>query len=207
MSATTLNKLSDILMYSLLLTAVFSILVMIGGRSLFKKANRKKSSALYPIVNLFIALEIGDASIFWGILFFVPILNVLIACLMFYKLGSAFNAGFFYKIGLVLLPIIFYPMLALGSKRYKLSDQEYFKLLDSAKGESVNLMTQSELNELNNVPIEDEEPKVDSIFKSDVEEKKAPEPYKAVRIDVLGLNKLEQFNKNKTKLEDENNKK
>lgn len=207
MSAASLNILSNILMYSLLLTAVFSIVVMMGGRSLFRKANRKSSTALYPIVNLFIVLEIGELSIFWGILFFVPIINIFVLCLMFYKLGTVFNAELPFKIGLVLLPIVFYPMLALGSKRYKLSEQECFQLIDKTRSRNKNIKTQNKLNE-NDTIIEDDEPKVDSIFKSDIDEKKAAEPYKAVRIDVIGLNKLEQYNKNdKIKSEKENNKK
>jgi hypothetical protein len=204
MSTSGLSKLADILMYSLLLTAVFSILIMIGGGILFKKANRNKTSALYPFINMFVTLEISKASIFWGTLFFVPIINIFVACFMFYKIGTAFDAGFGFKIGLVLLPIVFFPMLALSDKQYKYSEKESFRLLDTGRGESVNLTTKSETNALNTPSMEDDMPQVDSIFKSEIEDKKATEPYKAVKIDVLGLNKLEHFNKNNDSQSDDN---
>ena len=124
---------------------------------------------------------------------------------MFFRLGSSFNTGFGYKIGLVIFPIIFYPLLAFSNKQYKIVDEEYFKLLDSVKKDNINLMTEDEVKELNNEEVFDENPKVDSIFKSEVEEKKAKEPYKAIRIDVLGLNKLKNNEKEEIVVEDKKN--
>ena len=66
-------------------------------------------------------------------------------------------------------------------------------------------MTEDEVKELNNEEVFDENPKVDSIFKSEVEEKKAKEPYKAIRIDVLGLNKLKNNEKEEIVVEDKKN--
>lgn len=194
MSAENLNKLAEILLYCLLLTVVFSVLIMIGGKKIFKKANKNVTTALIPIINLFTMLEITETSLYAGILFFVPILNIIVIWIMFFRLGSAFNTGFVYKVGLVIFPVIFYPLLAFSNKQYKLADEEYFKLLDNVKKDNINLMTEDENKESNTEEYE-ETPKVDSIFKSDVEEKKAKEPYKAIRIDVLGLNKLKN-NKN-----------
>ena len=194
MSAENLNKLAELLLYCLLLTVVFSVLIMIGGKKIFKKANKKESTALIPIINLFIMLEITETSLYAEILFFVPILNVITILIMFYKLGSVFNTGFIYKFGLVILPIIFYPLLAFSNKQYKLVDEEYFKLLDSVKRKDTNLIIE-ETKDTNTEIVEEETPKVDSIFKSDYDEKKPAEPYKAIRIDVLGLNKLKN-NKN-----------
>ena len=102
-----------------------------------------------------------------------------------------FSISAFSKIGLAVLPIIFYPILALGNKQYKLNDEEYFKALDNAKGESINLMTQEEIKAENSAPIE-EKPQVDSIFKSNIEMMEEVAPYKAAKIDILGMEKLKQ---------------
>ena len=201
MSAESMNKLAEILLYCLLFTVVFSVLIMIGGKKIFKKANRKESNALIPIINLFTMLEITGTSIFAGILFFVPILNIIVIMLMFYRLGESFNCGFLFKLGLVFLPIIFYPILAFSKKQYRTIDEEYFKLLDGSKNDNLNLLLTQEEIEVSNKDnsIEEENPKVDSIFKSDMEDKKASEPYKAVRIDILGLNKLKNNKKEEVK--------
>ena len=111
--------------------------------------------------------------------------------ILFYRLGTAFNTSKIFKIGLAVLPIIFYPILALGNKQYKLNDEEYFKALDNAKGESINLMTQEEIKAENSTPIE-EKPQVDSIFKSNIEMMEEVAPYKAAKIDILGMEKLKQ---------------
>lgn len=187
----TINTFVTIALVMLSMTFTRSILVMVGGKNLFKKASKKESTAFYPLVNLFTLLDITETSTFLGILFFVPIVNVVVLSILFYRLGSAFNTSMFYKIGLVVLPIVFYPMLAFGDKAYKLNDEEYFKALDNAKGESINLMTQEEIKAENNAPIE-EKPHVDSIFKSDIEMMEEVAPYKAAKVDLLGMEKLKQ---------------
>ncbi len=187
----TVNTIVTIALIMLTMTFTRSILVMIGGKNLFKKASKKELTAFYPVVNLFTLLDITETSTFLGILFFVPIVNVIVLSILFYRLGSSFNTSLSYKIGLVVLPIIFYPMLAFGDKAYKLNDEEYFKALDNAKGESINLMTQEEIKAENNAPVE-EKPQVDSIFKSNIEMMEEVAPYKAAKVDLLGMEKLKQ---------------
>lgn len=187
----TVNTIVTIALIMLTMTFTRSILVMIGGKNLFKKASKKESTAFYPVVNLFTLLDITETSTFLGILFFVPIVNVIVLSILFYRLGSSFNTSLSYKIGLVVLPIIFYPMLAFGDKAYKLNDEECFKALDNAKGESINLMTQEEIKAENNAPVE-EKPQVDSIFKSNIEMMEEVAPYKAAKVDLLGMEKLKQ---------------
>ena len=187
----TINTFVTIALIMLSMTFTRSILVMIGGNKLFKKASKKETTAFYPIVNLFTLLDITETSTFLGILFFVPIVNVVVLSILFYRLGSSFNTSMFYKIGLVVLPIVFYPLLAYGDKAYKLNDEEYFKALDNARGESINLMTQEEIKAENNAPV-DAKPPVDSIFKSNIEMMEEVAPYKAAKVDLLGMERLKQ---------------
>ena len=189
--ASVMNSMMTICIIILCLTFTRSILVMIGGSKIFKKASKKPSTSYYPVLNLFTLLEITETSTFLGILFFVPIVNIVALSILFYRLGTAFNTSKLFKIGLVVLPIIFYPILSLGNKQYKLNDEEYFKALDNAKGESINLMTQEEIKAENNVAVE-EKPQVDSIFKSNIDMMEEVAPYKAAKIDILGMEKLKQ---------------
>ena len=174
----------------LALTLLYSLLIMIGGNNIFEKAKKNKSIVYYPILNLFAVLEIVDMSSFWGILFFVPIFNLLSLSMMFYKLGVVFNTSFKFKIGLVAFPICFYPLLAYGEYKYKVSDEEFFKALDNAKGESINLLTPEEIKEQNKVEEDKNVVNVDSIFKSDAVLREKPEPYKAQKVDGLEENSV-----------------
>lgn len=194
MSPSTINTLVTVVFIVLGITFTRSILIMLGGKNIFKKAHKGEKTAYYPIINLFTMLEIVDMSIFWGILFFVPGVNLIVLMIMSYMLGTVFNTSFGFKMGLVFLPICFYPLLFISDKQYKISDEEYFKALDNAKDESINLMTQDEINAENN-EIVDEGPIVDSVFKSDLQLMEKPAPYKAAKIDLLGMEKEKAMSK------------
>ena len=194
MTPSTINLIITIAFILLGITFARSILIMLGGKKLFKKAHKGEKTAYYPIINLFTMLEITDMCIFWGILFFIPGINIIVLSIMSYKLGTVFNTSFGYKLGLVFLPICFYPLLFISDKQYKISDEEYFKALDNAKGESINLMTQEELNAENNEVV-DEGPLVDSVFKSDLDLMEEVTPYKASKIDLLGMEKEKAMSK------------
>lgn len=185
-----------------LFTPLRSITIMIGGKNIFIKASKGDKSCYYPIVNLFSMLEIAGISTYFGILFFVPVLNMVVLTLMSYKLGQVFKVGFFYKIGLIILPIVFYPLLGSGKRIYKLKDDNYFKALDNARAESINLMTEEEIKEENNVPYEESNVDVDSIFKSDIELMEQAAPYKAAKIDLYGMEKLKNKEAEKKSVED-----
>lgn len=189
MEASTMNEIAKFLLIFLSLTLVYSILLMAGGNKIFKKANQKEVTIYYPIFNLFTMLDVTETSIFLGILFFVPFLNVIALSIMLYRLGMIFNKGIIYNIGLVILPVICYPLLAFSDAKYKAKNQSQFEAVP--KMGNIMLMTQEELDKLNaNLEVEDE-PKVDSIFKGTLQTAEQVAPYKAVKVDLLGKNKID----------------
>ena len=88
MSPSTINTLVTVVFIVLGITFTRSILIMLGGKNIFKKAHKGEKTAYYPIINLFTMLEIVDMSIFWGILFFVPGVNLIVLMIISYKLGN-----------------------------------------------------------------------------------------------------------------------
>lgn len=189
LSITTSNLILYIVIGIWLLSIGMSFLIMIGGNKIFDKAHKDPKSSYYPILNLFVMFEVVEMSSFLGILLFIPILNLIPLTVMLYKLGKIFNTGTMYIIGLIIMPIVFYPMLAFSKRKYNMMDEETFKALDSARGESIHLMTQEEINQANTEEIEETE-KVDSIFKTNVKEREDVSPYKAVKIDEETLRKI-----------------
>lgn len=178
------------------LTLLRSILIMISGKNIFKKAAKNETTAFYPIINLFTMLEICDISTFFGILLFIPVLNLIVLFMMSYKLGVVFNTSLGYKIGLVMFPLMFYLLLSIGNKQYKLSDEAYFKAMDRIKDKDINLMTDEEIRKANESLPPEEKEEVDSIFKSNIQMMEQVEPYKAAKIDLLGLEKLKNHDAN-----------
>ena len=172
------------------LTLFRSILIMLAGKNIFKRASKNEKTALYPIINLFTMLEICDINAFLGILLFIPIINIFVLLLMSYKLGVVFNTSIGFKIGLIVFPLMFYLLLSINNKPYKLSDEEYFKAMDKIRDKDINLMTDEEIKIASEKLPKEEKEKVDSIFKSNIQMMEQVEPYKAAKIDLLGLEKL-----------------
>lgn len=183
------NTLLIILVILLSMTFAYSLLLMIGGGNLYKRARKGSTTAYLPIINLFSLLEIADMSTFFGILFFLPGINIIVISIAFFRLGKVFNTKMGFRIGLLFFPLCFYPLLAFGNKPYKVSDEEYFKALDNAHGESRNLMTDEEIRKEASEYVDDT-PQVDSIFKTELQMMEEVAPYKAAKIDVIGLEKL-----------------
>ena len=186
MLPSTVNLIITIAIIVLCMTFARSLIIMIGGKNIFKKANKDVKSVYYPVLNLFTLLEIVEMSTFWGILFFFPGTNLIVLTMISIKLGKVFNASKGYRIGLVFFPLMFYPLLAYSDRQYKLSDDEYFKMLDNARPDNMSLlMTDEEISKQNDFT-EEEKEEIDSIFKSELELREKVEPYKAENIKPIG---------------------
>lgn len=185
---------SDYVYVAIIVVWIFTLfrtlIIMCGGSKVFKKANKGDKSAYIPFINLFVMLEVCDISPFWGILLFTPVLNIVILTWMSYKLGKVFYADTKLLLGLILCPPIFYIILFNSDRKYALRDEEYFKALDSARGETINLMTETEVKDLNNAKVEDYS-QVDSIFKSQAQQIEQADTYKANKIDNDILSKID----------------
>ena len=179
-------------------TLLRSFLIMLVGKSIFISARKGEKAAFYPVINLFTMLEVCEINTFWGILLFVPVLNLIILVMMSYELGVVFNKSMGFRFGLILMPLVFYTWLSISDKAYKLGDHDYFKQMESAKGESINLMTEDDIRQVNQTYDKDDNVEVDSIFKSDVQMMEKVAPYRAAKIDLFSVNKEPE------KVEDDN---
>ena len=56
MSPSTINTLVTVVFIVLGITFTRSILIMLGGKNIFKKAHKGEKTAYYPIINLFTML-------------------------------------------------------------------------------------------------------------------------------------------------------
>jgi hypothetical protein len=63
-------------------------------------------------------LQIARKPLWWIILFFIPIVNLVIAILVMLEIAKNFGKGPGFGIGLALLGFIFWPILGFGDARY-----------------------------------------------------------------------------------------
>ena len=85
---------------------------------IFRKAGKPGWGSLIPIFNTYLLLKIAGKPGWWLILLFIPLVNVIIGVIMMIKIAENFGKGNGFAIGMILLPIIFYPILAFGDAKY-----------------------------------------------------------------------------------------
>ncbi|TAN38934.1 MAG: signal peptidase I [Verrucomicrobia bacterium] len=94
------------------------VLIIAAMWRIFTKAGQPGWAALIPIYNVYVMLQVAGKPGWWLILFFIPIVNLVIAIITVAALGAKFGKGVGFVIGLILLPIVFYPMLGFGRAQY-----------------------------------------------------------------------------------------
>lgn len=96
----------------------FAILMIVSVWKVYTKAGQPGWASIIPIYNIVVLLEIVKKPVWWVILMFIPIVNIVVGIMMYHALAQAFGKGTGFTIGLVLLPFIFYPILAFGKSTY-----------------------------------------------------------------------------------------
>ncbi|MEL6590260.1 MAG: DUF5684 domain-containing protein [Bacteroidota bacterium] len=113
--------------------AVFGLLIFSKWR-IFEKAGEKGWKAIIPIYNYWTLYEIAGKPGWWSLLIFgafVPFLNVLfvpavtvIYIIAVVALARKFKLGDGMTVGLIFLPMVFFPIVALGDYQYHPDDYE-----------------------------------------------------------------------------------
>ena len=107
------------LIVMLIVWLVIVIFFIVVGWKLFKKAGQPGWACIVPIYNIIVLLRIAGKPGWWFILLLIPIVNIVIGILAALGIAQNFGKGGGFAVGLILLPIIFYPILAFGSATYQ----------------------------------------------------------------------------------------
>jgi hypothetical protein len=97
---------------------VVLLIVIIAGWQVFTKAGKPGWAVLIPFYNAYVLLKIVGRPGWWLILYFIPLVNIVIWIIVDVELAKSFGKGVGFAIGLIFLPYIFIPILAFGSARY-----------------------------------------------------------------------------------------
>jgi len=96
---------------------IFMIVVM---WKIFIKAGKPGWGSIVPIYNVILQLEIADRPIWWIFLMFIPVVNIFFATVLVLDIAKAFGKDdSLFEAGMVLLPFIFFPILAFDSSEYQ----------------------------------------------------------------------------------------
>ena len=102
----------------MLISFVLCVLMIISWWKIFEKAGRPGWAAIIPIYNFIVMLKIVKLSPWLVLLGIIPFFGGLalfvVTIIMNLRLAKAFGREEGFAVGLILLPYVFYPMLAFG---------------------------------------------------------------------------------------------
>ena len=102
-----------------LLYLALIVFVIAGFWKVFVKAGHPGWAAIVPIYNIYILLKIAGKPGWWLLLFFIPVVSLVIMILVSIEVAKAFGKGGGFGVGLALLSFIFYPILGFGDAKYQ----------------------------------------------------------------------------------------
>jgi hypothetical protein len=95
------------------------LLMIISMWIVVKKAGRPGVSQIIPIWNVIELVRISGKPLWWVILILlVPIVDIVMAIIVINAISKAFGKNEGFTVGLILLPFIFWPILAFGKATY-----------------------------------------------------------------------------------------
>lgn len=116
MSGTMIGALMGAILIPALIVGLISIISM---WKIYTKAGKPGWSAIIPIYSTIVWLEIIGKPMWWlAILLLVPCANIIFAIWMVNLLSKSFGKSEGFTVGLLILPFIFFPILAFSSAQY-----------------------------------------------------------------------------------------
>lgn len=95
------------------------VLIVASMWKVFTKANEAGWKSLIPLYNTYTLLRIAGRNGWWMLGLFVPLLNIVILVMLALDLAKHFGKSTVFAIfGLLIFPLIGYPMLAFGEAQY-----------------------------------------------------------------------------------------
>jgi hypothetical protein len=85
----------------------------------FTKAGQPGWASLIPIYNGIVMLQIAGKPVWWILLYFIPLVNIVVACIVMHNISKNFGHGTGFTLGLIFLGGIFIPILAWGDSEYQ----------------------------------------------------------------------------------------
>jgi len=107
---------------SLIVTIVYLaivILIFAAHWKIFTKAGQPGWACIIPIYNVIVMLRVVGKPWWWLLVFLVPLVGIVYVIWMTHLLSKSFGHGGWFTLGLIFLPIIFYPILGFGAAVYK----------------------------------------------------------------------------------------
>ena len=109
---------NEISTFGIIIYVAIFLLLTIAQWKIFVKANKPGWACLIPIYNVIVLLEIIGKPWWWFLLMLIPFVNIIFSIWAINLLSKSFGKSEGFTVGLLLLSIVFYPILAFGDAKY-----------------------------------------------------------------------------------------
>ncbi|HEX9022236.1 MAG TPA: DUF5684 domain-containing protein [Geobacteraceae bacterium] len=103
----------------LIVWLLVAILIIASMWITFEKAGQAGWKSLIPIYNIYILLVMADKPGWWLLLLLIPLVGFVFYLLAMLELARKFGKEAIFGVGLCLVPMVFFPLLAFGSAQYE----------------------------------------------------------------------------------------
>ncbi|MET0673382.1 MAG: DUF5684 domain-containing protein [Microbacterium pygmaeum] len=118
-SVTSQADFSALYTVSSIFSLILYVIIVIALWKVFTKAGKAGWLAIIPIVNLFVLTKIAGFSYWMGLLYLIPIVNIILHIIVALRVGKAFGQGAVFSVFLLwLFSFIGYLILGFGSATY-----------------------------------------------------------------------------------------
>jgi hypothetical protein len=95
------------------------VVMVVALWKIFEKAGKPGWAALIPFYNIYIMLELCGKPGWWLVLFLIPLINLIMMIIVTLAFAAKFGKSTGFAAGMIVLPFIFYPLLAFSDDRYQ----------------------------------------------------------------------------------------
>lgn len=125
------------------------VLIIVSLWKIFKKAGKPGWASIIPIYNIYVICQIAEKK-WWNILLLlIPIANIYAMIVLYNGLAKKFGKSEWFVVGMILLPIIFFPILAFSGSEPINVNQANNNLKD------INQQPANDITNINTMPIND----------------------------------------------------
>jgi hypothetical protein len=97
---------------------ILGIFLLVTQWMVYEKAGKPGWACIIPIYNVIVLLQIVGKPWWWLLLMLIPGVNIVMAIIVYHNLSLSFGKTAGFTVGLVLLPFVFFPILAFGEAKY-----------------------------------------------------------------------------------------
>jgi hypothetical protein len=94
------------------------LIVVAGLWKVFEKAGQPGWAAIIPIYSNYVMQQIVGREVWWLIFLFIPGLQIVWTIVIGLDMAKSFGKDTLWAIGLIILPVVFYPLLGFGDAQY-----------------------------------------------------------------------------------------